>query len=262
MILPRAETMTGRKVSLDEINVSLFRGVVAKGLSLKEKDGQGDFVKVKEFILSYQLLPLLKKQLVISKIEVVSPSVSVRKYKEGRYNFSDLTGKKSSPPQKRQESEPQGLPVSLIADKLLIRNARFSFVDEGKELPDISADLDMEFKGGIGKEGVPRLEKGRISLKEVKIRIKDIEVKTTGDIEIDPKVVQAKLQTFIGKENIEITATLKDYLSAPDVRGDLHARSLDLEKWIGLGGGRELRKGCRRKERSKPQRLRGARHRS
>ena len=239
IILPKAESATGRKVELEDINVSLFRGVVAKGLSLKEKDGKGDFVKVKEFILSYQLLPLLKKQLVISKIEVVSPSISVRRYKEDRFNFSDLTEKKPSPPEKGQESEQRGLPLSLVADKLLIRDAGFSFVDEGKELPDISAHLDMEFKGGIGKEGVPRLEKGRVSLKEVKVRIKDTEVRTAGDIDIDPQVVLAKLQTSIGKEALEVNATIKDYLSAPDVRSDFHARSLDLEKWMGLGGGKK-----------------------
>ena len=51
--------MTGRKVNLDEINVSLFKGIVAKGLSIKERDGQRDFLKAGEFILSYHLLPIL-----------------------------------------------------------------------------------------------------------------------------------------------------------------------------------------------------------
>ena len=46
IILPKAEAMTGRKVQLDEINVSLFKGIVAKGLSVKEKDGQKDFLKI------------------------------------------------------------------------------------------------------------------------------------------------------------------------------------------------------------------------
>jgi hypothetical protein len=35
MILPQAEALTGRKVNLEEISVSLFKGVVAKGLSVK-----------------------------------------------------------------------------------------------------------------------------------------------------------------------------------------------------------------------------------
>ena len=215
IILPRAESMTGRKVSLDEINVSLFKGIVAKGLSVKEKDGQGDFLKISEFILSYRFLPLLKRELVISKMEITSPFISVKKHKEGRYNFSDLLEKHPPASPKPHEPARQGLPVSLITDKLLIRNAQFTFVDEEKALPNISGNLDMEFKGGIGKEGVPHLEKGLISLKEIKIQMKDIEIKTTGKVDIDPKVVQANLQTLIGKDTLEITATVKDYLSAP-----------------------------------------------
>jgi hypothetical protein len=53
------------------------------------------FLKVGRFVLSYRLLPLLKKQLVISKIEIVSPSISIKKEKEGKYNFSDITEKRS-----------------------------------------------------------------------------------------------------------------------------------------------------------------------
>ncbi len=241
IILPRAESMTGRKVNLDQINVSLFKGIVAKGLSVKEKDGQEDFLKIGEFILSYRLMPLLKRELVISKMEITSPFISVRKHKEGRYNFSDLLEKR--PPQtspKTHEPKQRGLPVSLITDRLVIRNAQFVFADEEKALPGISGNLDMEFRGGIGKEGVPRLEKGFISLKEIKIQTKDIEVKTTGKVEIDPKVVQANLQTLIGKENIEITATVKDYLSAPDVIGNIHAKSLDLERLIVMGGEKKI----------------------
>src|SRR4030066_1254199 len=90
IILPKAEAMTGRKVQLDEINVSLFKGIIAKGLSVKERDGQKDFLKIGRFVLSYRLLPLLKKQLVISKIEIVSPSISIKKDRKGKYNFSDI----------------------------------------------------------------------------------------------------------------------------------------------------------------------------
>ena len=98
IILPKAEALTGRKVLLDDISVSLFIGIVAKGLSVKEKDGQRNFVKVGRFVLSYRLLPLLKKQLVISKIEIGSPSISIKKEKGGRYNFSDIAENRSKEP--------------------------------------------------------------------------------------------------------------------------------------------------------------------
>jgi AsmA protein len=168
IILPKAEAATGRKVQLDEINVSLFKGIVAKGLSVKERDGQRDFLKIGRFVLSYRLLPLLKKQLVISKIEIVSPSITIKKEREGKYNFSDIMEKRSQEPQKPTGPERQALPVSVVADRLFIRDARLTFVDEGKELPDVSMTFNAEFMGSVEKDGTPRMEFGLISLKEIK----------------------------------------------------------------------------------------------
>jgi AsmA protein len=237
IILPKAEAITGRKVLLDEINVSLFRGIVAKGLSIKEKDGQKDFVKVGSFVLSYRLLPLLRKELVISKIEIGSPSISVKKERGGKYNFSDVTESRSKGPQEPQKPsgpEQQGLPVSIVADRFYIRNANLTFVDEAKELPDVSMTLDAEFKGGLEKDGTPRMDFGRISLKEIKAKLKDVEVKVSGKIDMDAKTLRANLQTVIGKDIIELSATAKDYRSAPDIVADLHAKTLDLQRLTGL----------------------------
>src|SRR4030067_3191959 len=100
ILLPKAETAIGRKVLLEKIDVSLFSGIVANGLIVKEKDGQKDFVKVDRFILSYRLLPLLKKQLVISKIEIASPTISIRKSLKGEFNFSDIPPKGPKEPSK------------------------------------------------------------------------------------------------------------------------------------------------------------------
>jgi len=239
IILPKAEAMTGRKVQLDEINVSLFTGIVAEGLSVKEKDGQRDFLKIGRFVLSYNLLPLLKKQLVISKIEIVSPSISIKKERGGRYNFSDMMEKPSQEPQKPQKpssSEHKSLPVSVVADRLLIRNASLVFVDEEKGLPDVSIALDAEFKGSLEKDGTPRMDFGVISIKEIGAKLKDREIKVSGKIDMDAKTLRANLQTLIGKDNIELSATAKDYRSAPDIVANIHAKTLDLQQLMGLSG--------------------------
>ena len=241
IILPKAEAMTGRKVQLDEINVSLFTGIIAKGLSVKEKDGQKDFLKIGRFVLSYRLLPLLKKQLVISKIEIVSPSVSVKKERGGKYNFGDIMEKPSQEPKKpsgpEPKSEPKSLPVSIVADRLLIRNASLAFVDEEKGLPDVSVALDAEFKGGLEKDGSPRMDFGLVSFKEIKVILKDREVKVSGKIDLDAKTIRANLQTVIGKDTIQLSATAKDYRSAPDVVANIQAKTLDLQQLMGLSGG-------------------------
>ena len=234
IILPKAEAATGRKVQLDEINVSLFKGIVAKGLSVKEKDGQRDFLKIGKFVLTYRLIPLLKRQLVISKIEIVSPSVFVKKEREGKYNFSDIMEKRSQEPQKPSGPEPQALPVSIVANRLFIRDAHITFVDEGRELPDVLIALNAEFKGSVEKDGTPRMESGLISLREIKANLKDKEVKVSGKMDMDAKTIRANLQAMIGKDNIELSATVKDYSSVPDIVANLSAKTLDLQQLMGL----------------------------
>ena len=236
IILPKAEAMTGRKVQLDEINVSLFEGIIAKGLSVKEKDGQRDFLKIGRFVLSYRLLPLLKKQLVISKIEIVSPSISIKKERGGRYNFSDIMGKPSQEPKKPSGAEHKSLPVSVVADRLLIRNASLAFVDEEKGLPDVSVALDAEFKGSLEKDGTPRMDFGIISIKELDAKLKGREIKVSGKVDMDAKTIRANLQTLIGKDMLELSATAKDYRSAPDIIANIHAKTLDLQQLMGLSG--------------------------
>jgi hypothetical protein len=257
LILPKAEAATGRKVNIEEINVSLFKGIVAKGLSVKEKDGQKDFLKIGRFVLSYRLLPLLKKQLVISKIEIVSPSVSIRKEKDGKYNFSDIMEKPPQEPPKPSEPKPQALPVSVIADRLFIKDARLIFVDEGRELPDVSMALNAEFKGSVDKEGTPRMAFGMISLKEIKTKLKDKEVKVSGKIDLDEKAVRANLQTIIGKDNIELTATVKDYRSAPDIVANLHAKTLDLNQLMGLSDEKKTKEDFHQKKGKKDEPSKG-----
>lgn len=248
ILLPRAEAVTGRKVNLDEIHVSLFKGIVAKGLSVKERDEKNDFIKAGEFILSYQLLPLLKKQLVLSKIEIASPSISIKRDKAGRYNFTDITEKPSKEPPKPAPPKPEGLPVSIIADRFFIRDAQFTFMDEGKALPDVFLALNAEFKGSVGKDGTPQMAFGRITLKEMRMNLKDTMVKVSGKIDLDPKTIKANLQTAIGGETIDIAATVKDYLSAPDAIANLHAKSLDLQKLAAIGSGKKAPEAVPKKE--------------
>jgi len=65
IIIPEVEEFTNRKVSIDQIDVSLFKGIVVKGISLSEKDGGQEFIRTKEFILNYSLFSILKKRILI-----------------------------------------------------------------------------------------------------------------------------------------------------------------------------------------------------
>ncbi|MEQ8160025.1 MAG: hypothetical protein ABRQ33_02455, partial [Smithellaceae bacterium] len=66
-----ANKSLNRKTVIGAIDVSLFRGIVVKDFEIREKNAESVFIKTKEFVLTYQFLPLLTKKLVIDKLSIV-----------------------------------------------------------------------------------------------------------------------------------------------------------------------------------------------
>ena len=90
LIIPKVEEATGRKVDIEAINVSIFSGISVLGIHIKEKNGARDFAAIREFVLNYDLMPLLSKKLVISSIRVADPVLSVQRDESGRFSYEDI----------------------------------------------------------------------------------------------------------------------------------------------------------------------------
>lgn len=146
-VVPAAESALNRKVDIGEIDINIFKGIGIKGFVIKEADGESDFVKCEEFVLRFKLLPLLTKKVVIDEIKLVSPEIRVRRDKEGKFNFEDIGKKEGVTEAKPGEAETDeaefGLPISLLMSSIVISDARFSFVDLKKELPDLKTTLNI-----------------------------------------------------------------------------------------------------------------------
>ena len=239
LIIPKVEQATGRKVNIDAINVSIFSGISVLGIHLKETDGAKDFVAAREFVLKYDLMPLLSKKLVINSVQLVDPSLYVMRDENGRFNFDDIielmkTGKKSEA-QKPESSG--GIPLSIIADKIGVTNAKVEFVDAKKELPNVSAISDAELKVSAGTEPGALKFSGKANIKSLDVVMGKIATRTSGTIEVDPETINYALNTTIGADSIESKGSVKNYLKAPDVRLDLYSKQLDLAKLMAMSGG-------------------------
>lgn len=243
LIIPKVEEATGRKLGINEIHVSLFKGIVVKGIILKERDGSRDFLKADEFVLNYQLWPLLKKQLVINKVELVSPSILLRREKDGTYNFSDLTERKAAKASEKPEPEKgKGLPLSISADRIDIRNAKLEFTDSQKTIPDIVADADVALKLSLGTDMKEMKASGNLNLKSMQITLNGIQTNTSGKIEVDKEAASLNLTTLVGKESIKIAGSVKDYLNAPDITLNLSAKELTLDRLMPPGSAKKADK--------------------
>lgn len=228
LIIPRAEEFTGRKVTVDRIEVSLFRGIVVRGIGLKEKDGVADFVAVREFVLDYDLLPLLRKQVVIKRVELISPSVALKREKSGAYNFSDIMQLRKTPEGTAPKPKAQAIPFSLVADRIAVRDIKMKFTDEQKELPDASLDADLEVRLSAGRDAKDISASGTFAIKDLAITAGGIETHTSGTVIADGETITLELNTSLGKETVRLTGSMKDFRKSPVIVLNASANELDL----------------------------------
>jgi len=234
IFIPKVEAFTGRNVTVDRIDVSLLKGIMVKGIKLKEKDGKRDFISTEEFVLDYSLMPLLKRQIVIRRIEVVSPRIAIRRDREGNYNFKDLIkgrGEEKITGKEKRES----FPFSVATDRIRIKRAEITFSDGSKELPDVSTVSDGEVRVLVGR-GLDNIDvSGSVDLRELKTVLKGLQIVASGKIEMNRESIGLNLDVLAGKDRIVLRGTVKDYLRSPVVQLDVHARELDLDRFIPAG---------------------------
>ncbi|MCE5210867.1 MAG: AsmA family protein, partial [Deltaproteobacteria bacterium] len=152
LVLETTQKSLNRQATLGEINVSFFKGIVVKDFEIKEKDSDAVFFKTKEFVLKYQLLPLLTKKLVIDKLSVADVEIYLKANPDGTYNFSDMIKKDRLQEQKDESAKAAGLPVNLSVKDITIRNAKLSYVNAtgGLKKTDVIVNAEMRITGLSG----------------------------------------------------------------------------------------------------------------
>ncbi len=249
IILPKIEEFTGRKASIGNIDVSLFKGIDVEDISLMDKDGKGEFVKVRGFVLNYSLLPLLHKQLVIKKVEVVSPSIALVREKEGLYNFSDIIQKvKEGKKEEKPAGAEEGLPFSVVTDKIAVHDATVTFTDEVGVIPPVSLASDIDLKVVAERGAAPEIS-GKVNVKELTMKVGDGEIKSSGTIGIEKDVIAFDLSSKIEKDTIHLSGDVRDYRISPVVKLDASAKELNLDRLLALSGGGKARAATQKEKR-------------
>jgi len=190
-----------------------------------------------EFVLDYDLLPLLHKELVISKVALISPRIHVKRLKDGTFNFSDMLAKPEEGGAKAEKApakESGGLPVSLTTDRVLLKDAQLEFIDEMKEIPDVSLETDADFKVSL-KDGVSA--DGFLDIKKLDATLGGIKTSTSGRVDINKELIEANITSTIDGKDIDLKASVKDYSGDPKIDFSLKADELDVDKLMALTGG-------------------------
>jgi uncharacterized protein involved in outer membrane biogenesis len=195
-IIPVAEKALNRKVSIGEIDINIFKGIGLKDFTVKESDQKTDFIKCSDFVLKFQLMPLLSKRIVIDKLQIVSPSIKIVRSRKGKYNFEDIGNKdkQKKDSEDKEAGTTEDSPISLLVRKISVKDAKFSLADLKRELPDFKSttDIDISMKSSGGSD---IFSEGSIyiNLEEAVLRkpaekhIRDLPLKINFTVSVNPE---------------------------------------------------------------------------
>ncbi len=102
------------------------------GLALSERGSAKEFASVEAARVSLQLLPLLSRELVVSRVEVRGLRANLVKHKDGSTNVDDLTGGEAGKAKQAPgaEEKPAQKPIQFDIDHVLIEDASLDYSDE------------------------------------------------------------------------------------------------------------------------------------
>ena len=232
------------------------------GLTLSEHASGKEFAAVDAVRVALQLLPLLSREVVISRIEVRGLRANLVKRKDGSSNIDDLVGGAQEPKRAggAQDKAAQ-TPIQFNIDHVLVENASLGYLDEGsgakyslnklhlrtgKIAGAMPADIDLSFalgasqpKANVDVRLKTRLayapDGGRFKLETLDLGVKGeaagidlLALGLRGSVEGDAKSIKS------GELVLELDAkqgnnTIKGKLTSP-LAVDLGAQTVDLSK--------------------------------
>jgi len=228
------EDATGRKLSIGNINASLFPwiGIELDDVHLANRQGFSDreFLSVERLNVKLALLPLLSKNIEIKDFEVTTPKVYLERHTDGETNWGDLVS--SQPASVSGTGEPVDLAESgaapalaaLQAESLSLVGGEATWVD-GKAAPVVLSDLNVALRDVQLERPVSVKLSGKLSGNAFEV---DANVGPLGDLnKLDP--VSLPIQGHVKAENIRL-APFKDMISGwPAQLGDVDSASIAVD---------------------------------
>lgn len=207
-LLGRAEQAFGRKVSLDQIEVTLWPvGIRLVNFAVADDPtfSAGDLLRAKDVRVDFQVLPLIIGQFRPEKVTMESPRLTLMRDATGRYNFARTAHEKNHPKRADGGKKPSNE----------IRNGQLAWIPALKISDGALHYRDLQSGGD--------LLVSRINLKS-----SDFEPDRPFEFQLEAAVMGAQ-SNFKFKSQIGPTAGHEDYRDIP-VDGEINAHELDLGK--------------------------------
>lgn len=136
VLLPRVEQALNRQVTIEEVDISLFSGIILKRIAVMEAQEETVFLAAEQINLRYRFWPLLRMRVEIDEISLENPQIRLVRLADGSFNFSDLTRLASKENETESPEEPptatdaeDGDGIDLLISQLAIRGGTVRLLD-------------------------------------------------------------------------------------------------------------------------------------
>ncbi len=258
IVIPQAETALGRKVDIGDIRIGLLSGITIRDFRIKETDKKTDFVSTKAFVLSYELLPLLQKKLIISEIRFDEPAVQIIRNMKGEFNFSTLAILSDKSQEKKAETtQPASavMPLALTINQITLNKAQIKIRDQLNEIPAFDATSNARLNVVLGRSMQDLRYNGSFDF-DASVAYGETRTKLNGKGDISQEEVSVILDTDLEGEQVHAEADVKNYMQSPNATISISSKSLNIDKLLAIAAGRS------QTQADKPQKTRPAKNRS
>jgi uncharacterized protein involved in outer membrane biogenesis len=258
LVIPQAETALGRKVTIGDIKIGLLTGITIRDFVIKETDKETDFVSTKAFVLSYELLPLLQKKLIISEIRFDEPAVQIIRNRKGEFNFSTLSILSDKSQEKNAETtQPASavMPLALTINQITLNKAQIKIRDQLNEIPAFDATSNARLNVVLGRSMQDLRYNGSFDF-DASVAYGETRTKLNGKGNISQEKVSVILDTDLEGEQVHAEADVKNYMQSPNATISISSKSLNIDKLLAIAAGRS------QTQADKPQKTRPAKNRS
>ena len=245
-LIAQAEDALGRKVSVGEVQATLWSGLGARIADFTMRDdpaySSGEFVRAKDLQVNLRFWPLLRKEVQVKRVILHDPVIQIVRNAAGKFNFSTIgkgaKEKKETPAKQKREApakEPgqPGWLVSLVD----LSGGDIHYLDrkDGTDLRLQQIDLkveDFDFNRAFSVKLAAAVYAGKQNLK-LTSKVGPLhpdgdftQVPFNGELDIDPfdatrlNAAAPKLKSALGKDldvsgvfrvkDLKFNGTLKD----------------------------------------------------
>lgn len=235
-IIRAVKTQTGRELKIDgKLSLSLFPwiGLATKRLELSNATGFGSqpFAVVDSTETKVELLPLLRKKIVVNAVRLNGLKLNLARNAKGRTNWDDLTAPANGKPApKAAPNESGGAGAALAAftiNRFEVRNSEFTWRDDAANAQYAVRGLDLTSGNLLGSAPAPLKLAFNLESKSPPIRERvQLDARLRFDAATEALDVP-DLKLSLGDLRVQARLSGGKMLSAPKLAGSVEIPAFD-----------------------------------